>query len=134
MGNRNPFRIAVDSATGWLYWGEVGPDANSANPLRGPAGHDEWNQARAAGNYGWPYFTANNKPYIDYNFANSNSGSAFNPNAPVNNSPNNTGPQNLPAAQPAWIWYTYGASTEFPEVNGSGGIDCEKGAEQRKAS
>jgi len=121
MGNRNPFRIAVDSATGWLYWGEVGPDANSSHPQRGPAGHDEWNQARSAGNYGWPYFAANNVAYIDYNFANSNSGSAFNPAAPVNNSPNNTGAQNLPSARPAWIWYTYGNSTVFPEVNGSGG-------------
>jgi cytochrome c len=121
MGNRNPFRIAVDSATGWLYWGEVGPDAGANNALRGPKGHDEWNQARSAGNYGWPYFVANNKPYIEYDFATSTSGSAFNPAAPVNNSPNNTGPQDLPVARSAWIWYPYDAAPEFPEVNGSGG-------------
>jgi glucose/arabinose dehydrogenase len=39
MGNRNPFRIAVDRARGWLYWGEVGPDAcNGCDALttRGP--------------------------------------------------------------------------------------------------
>jgi type 1 glutamine amidotransferase len=27
MGNRNPYRISVDKKTGYLYWGEVGPDA-----------------------------------------------------------------------------------------------------------
>jgi glucose/arabinose dehydrogenase/PKD repeat protein/type 1 glutamine amidotransferase len=121
MGNRNPFRISVDSATGWLYWGEVGPDANSASATRGPVGQDEWNQARSAGNYGWPYFVGDNKAYIDYDFATGISGAAFNPNAPINNSPNNTGPINLPPARPAWIWYPYGSSVEFPEVNGGGG-------------
>jgi cytochrome c len=121
MGNRNPFRIAVDAATGWLYWGEVGPDADVFSAARGPVGQDEWNQARSAGNYGWPYFIGNNKPYIDYDFATSNSVAAFNPNAPVNNSPNNTGPTNLPPARPAWIWYPYGPSAEFPELNGGSG-------------
>ena len=43
------------------------------------------------------------------------------PNAPVNNSPNNTGPVNLPPARPAWLWYPYDSSVEFPELNGSGG-------------
>jgi hypothetical protein len=121
MGDRNPFRISVDSATGWLYWGEVGPDSDVTNSLRGPVGQDEWNQARSAGNYGWPYFVGNNFPYIDYNFATGVSGAAFNPNAPVNNSPNNTGPANLPPARPAWIWYPYGSSVQFPELNGAGG-------------
>ncbi len=121
MGNRNPFRFSIDPATGWLYWGEVGPDANNDDASRGPRGHDEWNQARSAGNYGWPYFVADNKAYREYDFATQLSGPAFNPAAPVNNSPNNTGPLNLPAARPAWIWYPYADSAEFPEVNGGGG-------------
>jgi glucose/arabinose dehydrogenase len=120
MGNRNPFRISVDSETGWLYWGEVGPDANGASPTRGPMGHDEFNQARGPGNYGWPYFVANNQPYNDYNFATGTSGPLFNPAAPINNSPNNTGAQQLPAAKGAWIWYPYAGSTTFPEL-GAGG-------------
>lgn len=68
MGNRNPFRISVDPRTGFLYWGEVGPDAGGPDPQRGPAGHDEINQARGPGFFGWPYFVANNKPYapVDY--------------------------------------------------------------------
>src|ERR1041385_1447729 len=121
MGCRNPFRMAVDETTSWLYWGEVGPDANSDVSTRGPKGYDEWNQARSAGNYGWPYFVANNKPYVDYDFATGISGPAFDPNAPVNNSPNNTGATNLPPARPAWLWYPYDSSIEFPELNGSGG-------------
>ncbi|MBC7416830.1 MAG: PQQ-dependent sugar dehydrogenase, partial [Pedobacter sp.] len=54
MGDRNPYRIAVDKTTGYLYWGEVGPDANSNDSLRGPMGYDEVNQARKAGNFDWP--------------------------------------------------------------------------------
>ncbi len=120
MGNRNPFRISVDSETGWLYWGEVGPDAGSDNATRGPRGYDEFNQARAAGNFGWPHFVGNNQPYREYDFATGASGPSFNPAAPINNSPNNTGAQQLPAAQPAWIWYPYDTSPQFPQL-GSGG-------------
>lgn len=119
MGSRNPFRISIDSETGWLYWGDVGPDANSDSASRGPRGYDEINQARDAGNYGWPYIIANNQPYRDYNFATGVSGPSFNPAAPVNNSPNNTGQQDLPAAEGAFIWYPYAGSTAFPEL-GSG--------------
>lgn len=68
MGNRNPFRLSIDPANGYLYWGEVGPDAGGPNPQRGPAGFDEVNQARGPGFFGWPYFAGNNRPYapVDY--------------------------------------------------------------------
>ncbi|MFO1460014.1 MAG: PQQ-dependent sugar dehydrogenase [Verrucomicrobiota bacterium] len=121
MGNRNPFRISVDPRTGFLYWGEVGPDAGGPNPDRGPAGFDEINQARAAGNFGWPYFGGDNKPYRAYDFATGKSGDPFDPAHPINRSRLNTGPQELPPAQPAFIWYPYGQSTRFPVVNGGGG-------------
>jgi cytochrome c len=52
MGNRNPYRIAADPRTGWLYWGEVGSD--------GPR-MEEFNQAREAGNYGWPAVFGDNE-------------------------------------------------------------------------
>ena len=47
----------------------------------------------------------------------------FDPLHPVNNSPNNTGIKNLPAAEPAFIFYPGSPSTKFPEVNkpGKGG-------------
>src|SRR5690606_10787686 len=52
MGNRNPYRISVDSKSGNLYWGDVGPDAaNDSLKTRGPRGYDEINQAQKAGNF-----------------------------------------------------------------------------------
>jgi cytochrome c len=121
MGNRNPFRINIDSKTKFVYWGDVGPDAGSANPTRGPAGFDEVGQARKAGFFGWPYFIADNKSYFDYNFETKESGKQFDPEHPINDSPNNTGIKELPPAQPAFIYYPHSPSTHFPAVNGGGG-------------
>ncbi|MGY4385030.1 glucose/arabinose dehydrogenase/cytochrome c551/c552 [Pedobacter sp. UYP24] len=120
MGNRNPYRISVDQKTGYLYWGEVGPDAQNDDPDRGPRGYDEVNQARKSGYFGWPFFIGNNYPYRAYDYNTGTSGDAFDPAAPINNSPNNTGLTQLPPAQPAFIWYPYAKSPEFPEV-GEGG-------------
>lgn len=119
MGCRNPFRISIDSKTGFLYWGEVGPDAGK-DSAEGPRGYDEINQARVAGNFGWPFFVADNKAYANVNFATGEIEKFFDPMGPVNNSPRNTGLKILPPAQKAFIWYPYAASTEFPWV-GSGG-------------
>ena len=119
MGCRNPFRFTVDPATGWLYWGDVGPDAVGPNPARGPAGFDEFNVTRAAGNFGWPYFSADNRPYLAYDFDSKVSGEPFDPLHPFNDSPNNTGLRELPPAQPAFLWYPPGPSSRWPEV-GSG--------------
>jgi len=116
MGLRNPFRITVDSATGWLFWGDVGPDASTDSATRGPRGYDEINLAKTAGYYGWPYCIANNKAYSDFNFVTSSSGAAFNCNALTNNSPNNTGTKTLPGARGAWLSYPYGRSPEFPSL------------------
>ncbi len=126
MGHRNPFRIDFDKKTGFLYWGEVGPDANKPEEKRGPEGFDEVGQARAAGNFGWPLVIADNKPYIDFDFATKTSGAAFSLEKPINNSPNNTGLTELPPAQKAFIWYPYAESKEFPLV-GSGGRNAMAG-------
>lgn len=126
MGNRNPYRISIDQKTGYLYWGEVGPDANENSPERGPRGHDEVNQARQAGNFGWPLFVADNKAYHDYDFATQKSGDPHDSMAPINDSPNNTGLRELPPAQKAFIWYPYAESEEFP-VLGSGGRNAMAG-------
>ncbi|MSU35297.1 MAG: glycosyl hydrolase [Pedosphaera sp.] len=119
MGCRNPFRFSIDEKTGWLFWGDIGPDAREASAQRGPAGFDEFNRAKVAGNFGWPYFAADNKPYRQYNFETKETGRAFDPALPVNDSRNNTGIRELPPAQPALIWYSPGPSTRFPEM-GSG--------------
>ncbi len=127
MGNRNPYRISVDQKNSNLYWGEVGPDAqNDSFATRGPRGYDEINQARKAGFFGWPLFVGNNYAYRAYNYATGVSGDAFDPAKPVNNSRNNTGLQELPPAQPAFIWYPYGASNDFPQV-GTGGRNAMAG-------
>jgi cytochrome c len=120
MGSRNPFRIAVDKKTGYIYWGDVGPDSQGPDSLRGPASQDEFGQARKPGNYGWPYFVGDNKAYNHFNFATNTSGPKFDPEHPVNNSPNNTGLNDLPPAQKAFIWYPYAESKEFPLL-GAGG-------------
>ncbi len=120
MGCRNPYRIAIDQRTKFLYWGDVGPDAGKDSIGRGPRGYDEVNQARQAGFYGWPLFIGNNFAYQDYDFASKKSSAPFNAAAPLNNSPNNTGLKELPPAQPAYIYYPYGASEEFP-LMGEGG-------------
>ncbi|MCW3816169.1 ThuA domain-containing protein [Micromonospora sp. DR5-3] len=121
MGMRNPFRITVDSKTNALLVADYGPDARSANPNRGPEGTVEFNRITSAGNYGWPYCIGNNTPFNDYDFATSTSGPKFDCAAPVNDSPNNTGLTNLPAAKPALVWYAYSASPQFPELGTGGG-------------
>jgi glucose/arabinose dehydrogenase/type 1 glutamine amidotransferase/cytochrome c551/c552 len=127
MGNRNPYRISVDQKNSTLYWGEVGPDANNDSlSTRGPRGYDEVNQAQEPGFFGWPLFVGNNYAYRDYDYATGKSGDAFDPKKPVNDSKNNTGLRELPPAQPAFIWYPYAASTDFPQV-GTGGRNAMAG-------
>ncbi len=127
MGNRNPYRISVDQRTGFLYWGEVGPDAGENKENKGSRGHDEMNQARKAGYFGWPLFVADNRAYNDYNFTDSTSGPRFDPMKPINNSPNNTGLQQLPPAQKAFIYYPYADSPEFGAIVGKGGRNAMGG-------
>lgn len=119
MGCRNPYRISIDQKKNVLYWGEVGPDANKDEP-RGPRGYDEVNQAKKAGNYGWPFVIANNQPFPIVDFATGKPGAMTDPAKPKNPGSRNTGLTDLPPATPAFIWYPYAASEEFPVVgNGS---------------
>jgi cytochrome c len=118
MGNRNPFRIAIDRANDWRYWGDVGPDAGDGDEdlgTLGPRGYDEVNQAKGPGFFGWPYCIADNIPYVR-RFDSGNG--PFDCDAPVNESPNNTGVVSLPPAHPAWLAYSSGEAP-YP-VLGSG--------------
>lgn len=119
MGNRNPYRISVDYETSYLYWGEIGPDGGN-DGKQGPRGYDEFNQARKAGNFGWPYFVGDNKPYKEYDFATKVVGNDFDPLAPQNVSPYSNGMKVLPPVQKPLVWYPYAVSTEFPYL-GIGG-------------
>ena len=123
MGCRNPWRMSVDQETGIVYWGDVGPDAGNTT-ARGTRGYDEVNQARKAGNYGWPYFVGNNFPYADYDFATGEVGDLYDSLRPINESPNNTGSRILPPAQPAMIFWPYADSPEFPMLGSGGRTAC----------
>lgn len=136
MGCRNPWRINVDPKTGFLYWGDVGPDAGQDGP-RGSRGYDEINQARSAGNFGWPYFIGNNFAYHMVNFNTGEIGSQQDPLHPENQSVNNSGSTKLPPAQPAMIYYPGGATDLFPAIGSGGRTACAGPVyyfdEQRKA-
>ena len=120
MGFRNPFRFDVDPQTGWLSLADYGPDRSGATTNRGPEGLVELNVIKQAGNFGWPFCHGNNQPYAPYNPDTGVVGPKFNCNAPVNDSPNNTGLRTLPPLVQPQIWYGYGASTSFPEMSSGG--------------
>ena len=123
MGCRNPWRINVDQKTGYLYWGDVGPDAGADGP-RGPRGYDEVNQARVAGNFGWPYFIGDNYAYGIVDFATGEIAPPLDPSRPVNQSVNNNGATNLPPAMPAMIYYPGAPTEKFPAVANGGRTAC----------
>lgn len=116
MGFRNPFRFSVDPENGWVYLADYGPDNPEDDPDRGPRGYVEWNLIKSAGNYGWPYCVGPNLAFGDYDFGTGTSSGEFDCDVPLNQSPNNTGLEQLPPVQPATIWYSYGESPEFPEM------------------
>ncbi|MDH3767393.1 MAG: PQQ-dependent sugar dehydrogenase, partial [Gammaproteobacteria bacterium] len=97
MGARNPYKFSIDPATNWLFWGDIGPDANLDGP-EGPSGKDEINLTKESGNFGWPHFIGPNLPYL-----NTYLNYYFDPAAPTNDSIWNTGPRLLPPAEGAWI-------------------------------
>jgi cytochrome c len=116
MGHRNPWRVSIDSRTGFVYWGEVGPDNGNDNPDVGPRGYEEFNQARRPGFFGWPYFVANNIPFPYRDYVNDKVLPAKDVNRPTNTSVNNTGLRELPPAMPAMIYYPSAVSDLFPDV------------------
>lgn len=129
MGHRNPWRVAVDSETGWIYWGEVGPDARQDSEI-GPKGYDEFNQAREPGFFGWPYFVGDSAyPVMDYET--NTPGKKKNPKGPTNLSPNNTGMVELPPLAPSFVYYPYDASSAFPAL-GTGGRSATGGPIYRR--
>jgi glucose/arabinose dehydrogenase/type 1 glutamine amidotransferase len=76
MGNRNPYRIAIDGQTGRLWWGEIGPDAFE-DTARGPRGFDEINFADVPGHYGWPFCIADGVPYPKWDYTTETPGPLF---------------------------------------------------------
>ncbi|MBY5959385.1 PQQ-dependent sugar dehydrogenase [Membranicola marinus] len=118
MGCRNPYRFSVDK-NGTVYWGDVGPYTKVQGKY-GSLSYDEFNRADEPGFYGWPYFLGDNEAYPYYDFETKEVGPRFDPENPVNLSPNNTGLKELPLPQPAFIWYGSERIDRFPLV-GQGG-------------
>ncbi|MEY5011054.1 MAG: Soluble aldose sugar dehydrogenase YliI precursor [Verrucomicrobiota bacterium] len=115
MGVRNGFHSCVDPTTGWVAWGDVGPNTD---PKWGSEGYDEVNVAVRAGNFGHPLFTGPNEPYRSME-PKGVPGKLGDAARPENDSPRNAGLRQLPPAQPALVWYSTKESREFPEL-GSG--------------
>jgi cytochrome c len=121
MGLRNPFRFSINRQTGDLYLADYSPDATAPDPARGPAGQGKWTIVRKPGNYGWPYCATARLPYADFDFDTMTAGAPFDCQAPVNDSPHNTGLRQLPPVVQPDVWYGATASAEFPEL-GVGGV------------
>jgi cytochrome c len=121
MGLRNPFRFDVNPKTDQVYLADYSPDAEQADPDRGPAGHGRWMVIDEPGNFGWPFCVSPTMPYRDYDFATETAGPAFNCAAPVNDSRHNTGRRVLPAVEQPEVFYSYSTSELFPELE-TGGI------------
>ena len=119
MGIRNPFRMTVDNKDGTLYFGDVGPNVLPELGIE-PSGYEEINATREAGNFGWPLFIGPNEAFPIFDSDKNQIVRKYDPAAPENPSPNNTGIRKLPPAKPALIWYSTVPSKEFPTL-GSGG-------------
>jgi cytochrome c len=131
MGHRNVWRVSVDSQTGHVYWGEIGPD-QATDTATAPRGYDELNRAVRPGFFGWPYFIGNNQPLRYADYLTNAFGDFKDPQRPVNSSVNNTGIRELPPAQPAMIYYPFTVSDRFPEL-GSGARCAVGGPVYRRA-
>jgi PKD repeat protein/glucose/arabinose dehydrogenase len=140
MGLRNPYRLGLDPDTDVLYWGEVGPDSRTDSEVRGPRHQEEFNRTTEPMNGGWPYCGgevgddltdySHGGAYVDWDFVadtyrTNPDGSPrhFPCNDPeqmtgVNDSPNNTGLQDLPPMTDAWIPYSDTGTLKYPEVSG----------------
>ncbi len=122
MGLRNPFRIDSDPVTGAITWGDYGPDAGTANALRGPMGYVEWQSTTVPINGGWPFCHGPNANYNDWDYETLTPGAFYDCDGTlVNNSPYNTGISVLPSATAPQLWYGDQPTHQpWPEF-GSGG-------------
>ncbi|WP_166354344.1 ThuA domain-containing protein [Phytoactinopolyspora limicola] len=124
MGFRNPFRFAVDPVTGHIGLADYGPDCNNLNNCGnyGPTGMVSWALITEPGNYGWPMCHGDKRPYrdVDYTTNPRTFGELFDCDNPVNDSPRNTGLQELPPVVMNDMVYGYQMST-VPEIIPQGG-------------
>ena len=131
MGTRNPWRISIDSKTGFLYWADPGRDEDQRHVV-GTRGLDEFNQAKQAGNFGWPFYVGVNQPYYASTTPPLPSGQISTPGRPLNPTPKNSGLAELPRTESPLIWYPYGLSEKF-HLLGTGGRSAVGGPVYHRA-
>jgi aldose sugar dehydrogenase len=104
LGYKQPWRAAVHPS-GTVYVSDVGPDAFTDDPAKGPRGREELNVVPPGGgtNHGWPRCMADNIPYHDYNWK----------------TEEDNGELDCSKMEPATIFYPHDASEQWP-VFGTG--------------
>ena len=104
LGFRSPYSLVVEPDSQNVFVGNVGPDAITPDPTRGPYQYDEVETVPAGGatNHGWPRCIADNIAYNRYDFATSTAGAAF----------------DCTGMTPASLYYSYWPSTDFPVMAG----------------
>lgn len=93
-GTRNPYSLNVDPKTGWVVWGDFGPNRDAV---------EELNLANHPLYAGYPYWAGRNIFVLGDREPWASAG--MDPAAPVNVSVWNRGPRELPPAEPAVIAY-----------------------------
>lgn len=95
-GTRNPYSMSVDPATGWVVWGDFGPTQDQV---------EEINLNNRPAYAGYPYWAGRNVFVVGH--LQPWTTAPLNPAAPVNNSVWNTGPRELPPAEPAVLAFSH---------------------------
>jgi glucose/arabinose dehydrogenase len=116
MGHRNPYKVKIDSVSGFGLIGEVGPDAPGPDAAHGPTGSDEFNLLTGPGNYGWPFAIADNQPYTAFDGEAYPKGTVFDLKNLKNLSKANTGIEDLPPAIGALAYYNARNSQTGPNT------------------
>jgi cytochrome c len=104
-GVRNPYSLSVDAKTGWVLWGEFGPNRMGATRI------EEDNVATHPAYEGYPYWSGKNEFLLDG--LQPWAGAGLDPKAPVNNSVWNEGPKELPPADTPRYAYSAGLNNGF---------------------
>jgi glucose/arabinose dehydrogenase len=114
MGFRSPYRFEVDPESGNLFVGNVGPDAITPDPARGPYQYDEVETVPAGGtsNHGWPRCIADNIAYNRFDWETNEAGEPF----------------DCTGMTPATLYYSYWPSADFPVMSGGIGSTAMVGA------
>lgn len=124
MGHRNPYKVKIDSVSGFGLIGEVGPDAPGPDAAHGPTGSDEFNLLTGPGNYGWPFAIADNQPYVAFDGEAYTKGTVFDVKNLKNLSKLNTGITDLPPAIGALGYYNALNSQTGPSTTFGSGAEA----------